>query len=303
MQPLRGISLKLISVAFFSVMGVLVKAGSVEVPPGEAVFFRSFFAIPVIFVWLAMRHDLREGLKMQYPMKHVGRGLLGTLTMSLGFSGLALLPLPEVTAIGFAAPIIVVVLAAIFLGEHIRLFRISAVILGLAGVLIVLAPAFGASAGDRQTIGAIVVLASAVSGAAAQVYMRGMVKTEHTAAIVFYFSVTASLISLLTIPFGWVVPSPKVALMLIGAGLFGGVGQLLLTSAYRHADVSVIAPFQYAAMLFALIFGYFLFDEVPTATMLAGAVLIMLAGGLIIWRENKLGLERGKARSKMSSGA
>lgn len=302
MQPLRGITLKLISVTLFSVMGVLVKAASVEVPPGEAVFFRSFFAIPVILVWLLMRHDMREGLKMHRPMAHLGRGLLGVVTMGLGFSGLAMLPLPEVTAIGFAAPILVVVLAAVFLGERIRMFRISAVILGLIGVLIVLGPSFGESAAEQQTLGAIVVLSSAFAAALTQVYMRGLVRTEHTAAIVFYFSVIASFFALFSIPFGWVVPSPKVIIMLISAGVFGGVAQLFVTTAYRYADVSVIAPFQYAAMLLALVFGFFLFEEVPTVTMLIGASLIMLAGFLIVWRERQLGLERGQARSKMSPG-
>ena len=87
---------------------------------------------------------------------------------------------------------------------------------------------------------------------------------------------------------------------LIGAGLLGGLGQILLTSSYREADASVVAPFDYASMIFALLIGYFAFEEVPSWTMLGGAALVVLAGILIIWRERKLGLERARQRKAMS---
>ncbi len=118
----------------------------------------------------------------------------------------------------------------------------------------------------------------------------------------FWFSVTASCLSLLTIPFGWEWPSAQVAMLLVTAGLLGGVGQILLTSSYRFADASLIAPFEYASMLLALGVGYFIFDEVPTWTMLAGAGIIITAGVLIIWRERRLGIERGRARKSMPPG-
>ncbi len=121
-------------------MSALIKATSDRVPAGEAVFFRSFFAMPVIFVWLAWRHELRTGLKAVNPMGHVWRGVVGTMAMGLGFAGLAYLPLPEVTTLGYAAPLLTVIFAAMFLGEEVRAFRISAVALGLVGVLIVLSP-------------------------------------------------------------------------------------------------------------------------------------------------------------------
>lgn len=299
MHPLRGIVLKLFSVVLFSIMAALIKASSVEVPAFEAAFFRTVFAIPVILVWLISLGGFREGLVTKKPWMHVARGVVGVSGMIFGFAGLGMLPLPEVTAIGFVTPILVVVLAALFLGERIRLFRILTVLLGLLGVMIIVAPALGANAAETQKLGALVVLISAFFGAGGQVFTRYMVKTEHTAAIVFYSSVVASVLTALTIPFGWVVPSPGVAAMLIGAGLVGGVGQLLLTSAFRYADVSVIAPFQYASMLLALLIGYFWFDEIPTLTMLLGAAVVMAAGVLIVWREHQLGLERGKARSKM----
>jgi len=304
MQPFRAILLKIASVTTFLLMASLIKATSTHVPPGEAVFFRSFFALPVTLIWLWSRKELRTGLKTSDPMKHVWRGLVGTLAMGLGFTGLGLLPLPEVTAIGYAAPLLTVIFAAMFLGEQVKLFRLSAVALGLVGVLIVLSPRLEAfsnsSMHSREALGAMVVLMGAGCAALAQVFIRKMVFTERTSAIVFYFTLTSTMLSLLTIPFGWVVPAPREAILLILAGVFGGLGQILLTSSYRFADVSVIAPFEYVSIIFALGIGYFVFNEAPTLVMLIGASLVVAAGVLIIWREGKLGLERSKQRKVMT---
>lgn len=304
MEALRGILLKIASVTMFIIMASLIKTTSDHVPPGEAVFFRSFFALPVIITWLFIKKEVRTGLKTTRPMRHVWRGLVGTTAMGLGFTGLGLLPFPEVTAIGYAAPLLTVVFAAMFLGEEVRLFRFSAVILGLVGVLIVLSPRFSAlsqaEVDSREALGAVVVLMGAGCSALAQVFIRKMVFTEKTTAIVFYFTVTSTLMSLLTLPFGWAMPAPKEAAFLVLAGLFGGVGQILLTSSYRFADASVIAPFEYTSMILALGIGYFVFSEIPTLTMLFGASLVILAGVIIILRERALGLERTKQRKAMT---
>jgi drug/metabolite transporter (DMT)-like permease len=299
MNPLRGIALKLASVCVFVAMASLIKATSALVPPGQAVFFRSFFAIPVIVVWLAFRREMHVGLRTANPMAHVWRGLVGTSAMGLSFTGLGLLPLAEVTAIGYAAPILVVVFAAMFLGERVRAFRLSMVALGLAGVLVVLSPRLQAEAGTAdaaQTLGAVVVLLAAVCAALAQVFVRKMVDTESTSAIVFYFSLTASALSLLTLPWGWAWPPAWALGLLVLAGFLGGVGQILLTSSYRHADASLIAPFEYASMILAIVVGYTVFAEVPTPAMLTGGAMIVAAGILIIWRERQLGLERARQR-------
>lgn len=304
MRPLRGISFKIGSVLVFIVMAALIKSTAAHVPPGQVVFFRSLFAIPVIVAWLAWRRELRTGLRTVQPMGHVWRGVVGTSAMGLGFAGLAYLPLPEVTALGYAAPLLTVVFAAMFLGEEVRVFRISAVALGLAGVLIVLSPRVTAlsdgAVETAETLGAMLVLGGAVFAALAQVFVRKLVLTESTSAIVFWFSATATMLSLVTLPFGWVMPDGREAAVLIAAGVLGGIGQILLTSGYREADASVVAPFEYVSMLFALGFGYFLFDEVPTATMLFGALLVVTAGILIIWRERRLGLERARQRKAMT---
>jgi drug/metabolite transporter (DMT)-like permease len=191
-----------------------------------------------------------------------------------------------------------------FLGEAIRLYRLSAVALGLAGVLIVLYPRLSVlgieSATKLETVGAMAMLMAAVFMALAVIFVRKMVATEKTAAIVFYFSLTTALLSLLSIPFGWVMPTATEAALLIAAGLLGGFAQILLTTSYRHAETAVIAPFDYTSMLLALAIGYTLFAEVPTGPMLAGAALVVSAGLFIIWRERQLGLERGKARKVMT---
>ena len=304
MRPLRGIGLKLGSVLVFIVMSAMIKTTAAHVPAGQAVFFRSALAIPVIVVWLALRGDLKTGFTAKNPVGHVWRGLMGTLAMGLGFAGLGYLPLPEVTAIGYAAPLLVVIFAAMFLGEEVRLFRLASVALGLTGVLIVLSPRLtvltGEAAGHREAFGAMLVLGGAIFAALAQVFVRKLVTTENTSAIVFWFSLTATVLSLATLPFGWVIPTAYEAAILVGAGLLGGVGQILLTSSYREADASLVAPFDYASMLFALLIGYFVFAEVPTWTMLFGASLVIGAGILIIWRERRLGLERARGRKAMT---
>ena len=259
MNPLRGIGLKVLSVCVFTAMAICIKASAPHVPPGQAVFFRSFFAMPVILGWLAWQHDLRYGLHTRYPLGHLWRGLVGTSAMGLGFTALGLLPLPEATALGYAAPLLTVIFAAMFLGEQVRAFRLTAVGFGLVGVLVVLWPNLSVRGADAANpalaVGAMAALLGAVFAALAQVFVRKLIHSEKTATIVFYFSLTASILSLVTLPFGWVVPLPREAVLLVGAGLLGGVGQILLTESYRHAETAVIAPFEYVSMLLALILG------------------------------------------------
>ena len=298
-RPLVAILCKLGSILAFLGMASLIKVTADSIPAGEAVFFRSFFAIPVIVGWLWLRGELGKGFKTDNPMGHLWRGLLGTMAMGLYFTGLGLLPLPEVTAIGYAAPLMIVIFAAMFLGEQVRLFRLTAVGLGLVGVMIVLSPSLSVGVVDVDptvTLGAVAVFGGAVFAALAQVFIRKLTKSEATSTIVFWFSVTATVLSLTTLYWGWAIPTPTQAALLIGSGLLGGVGQILLTSSYRFADASLVAPFEYASMIFALVIGYVAFDEIPTMTTVWGALIIIAAGVLIIWRERQLGIERAKQR-------
>jgi len=203
--------------------------------------------------------------------------------------------------LGYAAPILTVLFAAFLLGEKVRLVRMSAVAIGLVGVVIVMLPQLGNTAmGTGARWGVALVLASATLRALAHVHIRKLVQNETTSAVVFYFAVTASCLALLTSPFGWVMPDTVTAVQLIGAGLVGGVAQILLTASYRQAEAAFLAPFDYASILFALAIGYAVFDEIPTGHTVVGSIVIIAAGILIIWRERQLGVKRGPARSNLT---
>ena len=299
-RPGRAIALKLTAVLLFITMAALIKEATKEVPIGQAVFFRSMIPIPIILVWLKLRGELREGLVAHNPLGHVWRGLFGSSAMFLTFAGLSLIPLPEATAIGYATPMFTVILAIFMLGERVGIYRLSAVALGLVGVMIVMAPRLSLDAEAMTTgagLGALFTLAAAALRGLVQIHVRKMVATEHTGAIVFYFSLTATTLSLLSIPFGWVVPTPYSLGLLIGAGTIGALAQILITSAYRFGAASMLAPFDYVSLIFASIIGYFFFSEAPTLNMAIGAALVVVGGVLIIWRERKLGMDRSKVRA------
>ena len=294
-RTLYAIGLKLASVALFVVMQALVKYTAERVPPGEAVFFRSFFALPVILAWIAFRGQLALGLLPKAPLGHFWRGLMGTLSMGLGFAALAYLPLPEVTAIGFAAPLLVVVFAAMYLDERVPKLNWLAVLLGLGGVLIVLYPRFTVfdrtTSGHAELLGVSLVLGCAVFAALAQTVVRKLLATDRTPIIVLWFSVTATSLSLLTLPFGWVVPMPVEVIALVASGIVGAAAQILMTESYRHAGASTVSPLDYTSLLFALAIGYAVFDEVPSLSLVLGAPLVILAGVLVA-------LGKGNARDK-----
>lgn len=283
----------------FTVMSAFIKAAE-RVPAGEAMFFRSFCAMFVVLAWIAATGSLREGIRTRSIRSHAVRGIAGSLAMGMGFAGLRYLPLPEVTAIRFLTPVILVILAAVILGERVRLVRISAVLVGLLGVVIITAPRFSGGLATTAAWGVLLTLGSAGVAALAQVFVKAMSGTEKTTAIVFWFSVTSATLSLVTLPFGWVMPGPGETAMLVGAGVIGGLGQIFLTSSYRFADAGVLAPFTYVSMLWSIAIGYLWFAEVPTGPMLAGAGLIILAGVVIVLREQQLG--RGEtARRKVAA--
>ena len=299
--PAWGITLMVLSVTVFTVMSAFIKAAD-RVPAGEAMFFRAVFTLPVIIVWLVLRGELVTGIRTKNMRSHAVRGVAGSVAMGLGFAGLKYLPLPEVTAIRFVTPVVMLVLAAVLLGERLRLVRISAVAVGLIGVLIIVWPRLSTGAGTSEAFGAMIVLGSACLAALAQVFVKSMVGRESTAAIVFYFALTASVLSLFTLPFGWVWPTSQEAALLIGAGVVGGLGQILLTSSYRFAEAGVLAPFTYVSMLWSIIIGYVWFLEIPTRQMLLGAGLIIMAGGIIVYRERQLGTQKTARRKVEAKG-
>lgn len=299
-NTLTGIMLKIVSVAVFVAMSSCIKAAG-TVPAGQIVFFRSFFAIFPIVVFLAFQGKLGTAFSTKRPLNHIARGVVGVCAMGLGFFALIRLPLPEAIALNYAQPLLVVVFSSIFLGEAIRVYRWSAVAVGLVGVLVISWPELtllgsGAALGDQEVLGVIAALVAAAISAVAMLLVRNLVQSEPTATIVLWFSVTASLLALLSLPFGWQALTPAQASLLIAAGFCGGLAQILMTAAYRHAEASVVAPFEYTSMLLGIVVGYLAFGDVPTGHMLIGGVIVVAAGIFIIWRERQLGLERARTR-------
>jgi drug/metabolite transporter (DMT)-like permease len=295
MNLARAIGLKLASALLFTLMSVLVRHLGGEVPVGEVVFFRGLFAIPPVLAIYAWRGEIIAAIHTKEPFGQLLRGLISCTGMFANFGSLARIPIADVTAIGFASPLITVALAAWILKERVRIFRWSAVVVGFIGVIVMLLPHldvghFAVVATTATTIGSLLALCSAFTNAAATIQTRRLVRTEMTASIVFYFSLTTAIGGALTLPFEWYTPGLVQVLELIALGVLGGVGHIFLTESYRHAAASVIAPFDYSSMLWALLLGYWFFGEVPSALVLIGAAIVILSGLFVIWRERQLGL-------------
>ncbi|MCF1482095.1 MULTISPECIES: DMT family transporter [Rhizobium/Agrobacterium group] len=304
--PIRGIVFKVASVTVFVAMQTAIKLAGDDVPAGQITFYRSAFALIPILAYLAYLGQIRTGLRTANVFGHVKRGLIGIAAMACGFYGLVHLPMPDAIAIGYAMPLIAVVFAAVFLGETVRLYRWSAVAIGLVGVVIISWPKLtllqDGFYGSEVGMGALAVLASATLGAAAMLQVRQLVREEKTATIVLYFSIIAALISLVSLPFGWNDLSIRQLGLLAFAGICGGLAQILLTESYRHADISTIAPFEYSSILFGSLIGYLLFDDLPSIHTLVGTLIVAGAGIFIILREHQLGLERRAARKASTPG-
>lgn len=303
-RPLLGIGLKVLAVFCFITMFTMIKLAG-NVPPGEMVFFRSFFALIPVLIWVFWRENGLADFHTDDLPGHLWRGLIGVTSMGLGFYGLTMLPLPEAVVIGYAMPLITVMMGAILLKEQVRAYRWAAVIVGLFGVLIVSWPRLTLignpdAASARMALGVAAVIGSAAFSSGAMIQIRRLIGKEKAITIVIYFTVISALMSFVSIPFGWVVPSGKQATVLVAAGIVGGVGQILMTSSYRYADVSTIAPFEYVSLVLSLLIGWLVFSDVPTVQMLAGALIVVSAGLFIIWREHRLGIERQRAKAAQS---
>ena len=301
MNVLKAILLKLVSAILFAVMSALVRWLGETIPLGQVVFFRSAFAVlPVVMIY-AWRRELMAAVRTSRPLGHVGRGLISVFGMFLNFGALARLPLVDTTAISFAGPLITVALAAIFLRERVRIYRWSAVGVGFIGVIVMLWPYLDLNritAGSATaTVGALMALAGAFTNAGSVIQTRRLTDTETTSSIVLYFSLICALAGAVTLPFAWATPSTPQLLALIATGLLGGLAHILLTESYRFAPASVVAPFDYTAMIWAFLIGYWFFGELPNVYIYIGGAIVAASGLFVIWRERQLGLERARARA------
>jgi drug/metabolite transporter (DMT)-like permease len=239
-----------------------------------------------------------SALRTNRVFGQLGRGALSVGGMFGNFGALARLPLADATAINFASPLITVALAALILKERVRLFRWSAVAVGFVGVIVMLIPNLslehyaGASAASVAMIGSLLAIFSAFCNAGTVIQTRRLTQSETTSSIVFYFSLMTAIAGAVTLPFAWHSPSNDELAALIMTGVLGGIAHIFLTESYRHAAASVIAPFDYSAMLWALLLGYWVFGELPGVLVYVGAAIIAGAGLAVIFRERRLGLTR-----------
>lgn len=301
---LTGITYKIISAFCFTLMAALIRWIGPDVPSGQVVFARSAFALIPILGFLAWNGDIRGAMRTPRPFGHFIRAAIGVSAMYCMFAGLARLPLPDATMISYAVPVFTIVLAVLILREPVQKVRVAAVFVGLGGVAIMLWPHVSggqlgevmAGRGGTAAAGALFALAGAALTSGAMIQVRRLVQTEATGTVVFYFTVFSTLFGLTSIPFGWVMPDATQAAALVAIGLIGGVGQTFLTQGYRHAEASVIAPFEYTTLVWSLGIGWLAFGDLPDVFAIVGGVVVVASGIAVIVHERRLGIERKRAR-------
>ncbi|HEY1543705.1 MAG TPA: DMT family transporter [Xanthobacteraceae bacterium] len=295
MKVAHAILIKMLSVLLFALMSVLIRWLGDRVPLGQVVFFRSAFAILPVLAIYALRGEVFAAVRTARPFGHLGRGLISVAGMFLNFAALARLPLADANALSFASPLITVALAALILKEQVRVYRWTAVAIGFVGVMVMLWPYLDIghmTASTEASVGAICALTAAFTNAGSVIQTRRLTDSETTPSIVFYFSFICALIGACTIPFAWHQPTLGEFAALVGIGFIGGVSHIFLTESYRYAAASVVAPFDYAAMLWAFLFGYWVFGEIPTVHVFIGSGIVAASGLFVLWRERRRGIER-----------
>jgi drug/metabolite transporter (DMT)-like permease len=277
----RGIASMLLAVAIFSCMDGLIKWLSATYPTIEIVFFRSAFAfLPLL---PALLRGGRAALRTRRPFVQAGRAAIGLVSMAAFFYCFRQMPLADVFGIAFSAPIFVTTFSVPLLGERVGIRRWSAVVVGFLGVLVMVRPDSGLFASASW-----IALFATVLYALGQIFVRDLTRTETTTCIVFYVTLTTTLVSATAMPFVWVTPGPGDAALLAAVGILGGLAQLAFTRAFRLAPAAVVSPFDYTGLLYAGVIGYSVWGDVPTLTFLVGAAIVMASGLYILHRETRL---------------
>ena len=273
----------ILSVLFFSLMDVLIKI-TYKFDVGQVMFSRALFGLIPIF-FLIPKKQLKDFYKTKYKGLHFYRSFIGTIAMYAIFVGLRNLELAEVTSMAFSGPIWVVIFSILFLGEKIKAKRWIAVGLGFIGVLVISKPGF-----DNLNFYYIYPIIFTLGFAGVSIFIRRLTLLgEPVYLIAFYFSICSAIFGLFTLPFGgWLMPSGYELGLLILIGLLGSIANLLLTKSYQLAEVSLTTPLKYLSLVFATIFGFYIFNEVPTIYTLSGASLIVISSAIIFVREHQL---------------
>ncbi|HZS82832.1 MAG TPA: DMT family transporter [Stellaceae bacterium] len=278
-SPLRGILCMLAGGACFAVMDALVKWVSPRFSVVEIILFRSAFAfLPIL--WQLRREGGRGALKTRRFGDHIARSLFGFVSLACFIYAFGRMPLADVVAIGFSAPIFITALSVPLLGESVGLRRWSAVLVGFAGVLVMVRPGSGMFEAN-----ALVALVGTLLYGLAMICIRRLGGTESTGAIAFYYTLSCTVIGTAALPFAWTAPGPVDAALLTAIGLIGGCGQLFVTAAFRIGPAAVIAPFDYASMIYAALLGYAVWGDVPDGPLLLGAAIVVASGLYILRRE------------------
>ena len=266
------------SICGFSLMDVIVK-WSVDYPIGQILFFRGFFGI-IFYFFVIPKDRLHNFYQTKRPGLHSLRCIAGLIAIVAIFIALRKLPLATVVSISFATPIFTTIFSIYLLSEKVGIYRWLAVLVGFVGILIITEPGI-----SELNIYYIFPIIFCLGLSYVAITLRQLSSTEPVWLISFYFSLAITLLSFLTIPYGWVMPSVNHFLLLSLIGVFGGVSNLWLSQSYKYSEVSLVTPLKYLALVFAIIFGYFIWGEIPTIKTLVGAFLVIVSTLIIFRRE------------------
>ena len=270
-----------ISVCAFSLMDVLVK-WSEAYPIGQVLFFRGFFGvIPILF--LIPRERFIDFYKTTRPLLHFKRCLSGLIALVAIFIALRNLPLATVVSITFAAPIFTTIFSIFLLNEKVGLYRWLAVLVGFVGIIVITEPGF-----SSLNFYYIYPIIFCLGLSYVAIAIRKLSTTEPVWLISFFFSFSIAILGLLSLFQGWVMPNFLDLFLLSMVGILGGLANLWLSQSYKLSEVSLVTPLKYLALVFAIIFGYFIWSEVPTLKTLMGALLVILSSFIIFRREMTL---------------
>ena len=267
-----------LSVCAFSVMDLIVK-WSDNYPLGQVIFFRGFFGL-VLYYFVIPKERLKDFYVTKRPMLHFSRCFFGLMALLSIFTALRNLPLATVVSISFAAPIFTTIFSIFFLSEKVGYFRWLAVLVGFVGIIIISEPGLS-SLNVYYVFPVIFVLGMSYVA----ISIRQLSSTEPVWLISLYFSAAITLAGLFTIPYGWLMPNLKDLILLSFIGIFGGVANLWLSQSYKFSEVSLVTPLKYLALVFAIIFGYLIWNEIPTIKTLVGATLVIVSSIIIFRRE------------------
>ena len=267
-----------ISVCAFSLMDVLVK-WSDAYPVGQVLFFRGFCGIiPILF--LIPRDRFLDFYKTTRPILHFKRCLSGLIALVAIFIALRNLPLATVVSITFAAPIFTTIFSIFLLKEKVGLYRWLAVLVGFVGIIVITEPGF-----SSLNFYYIYPIIFCLGLSYVAIAIRKLSTTEPVWLISFFFSFSIAILGLLSLFQGWVMPNFLDLFLLSMVGILGGLANLWLSQSYKYSEVSLVTPLKYLALVFAIIFGYFIWSEVPTLKTLIGALLVILSSFIIFRRE------------------